>query len=349
MAGTSFPVNHPLAVKLWSKKLFYETLKTTWMYKFMGRSSNSLIQILDDTSKDAGDKITFGLRMLLNGRGVTGDATQEGNEEALVFFNDSIIIDQLRHAVRTSGKMSEQRVPYSLREESRSGLQDWWADRIDTWCFNQLAGNTGEADVAYTGMQAALAPDASHLIAGNMQDGENSLSATTTWSLKLKDIDRLVNKAKLLNPQIRPIRVDGGDYWVLFIHPNDTFQLRNDTGTNQWADIQKAAMQGGQITKNPLFTGALGMWNNVILHESTRVPRVPTNANFSRCIFAGAQAAAMAFGKNSGPNKMSWVEEKFDYQNQFGVSAGMIAGVKKCRFDGKDFATITLATYAPNV
>ncbi len=60
--------------------------------------------------------------MQLSGAGVAGDGTLEGNEEALTTYSDNIFIDQLRHAVRSAGKMTEQRVPFSIREEARAGL-----------------------------------------------------------------------------------------------------------------------------------------------------------------------------------------------------------------------------------
>jgi hypothetical protein len=44
---------------------------------------------------------------------------------------------------------------------------------------------------------------------------------------------------------------------------------------------------------------------------------------------------------------MNWVEELFDYNNQLGVAAGMIAGMKKTQFNSMDFGTIVFATYAP--
>jgi hypothetical protein len=47
--------------------------------------------------------------------------------------------------------MSEQRVPFSVREEAMSGLRDWWAVRLDTWFANQIAGYTVQADTRYTG------------------------------------------------------------------------------------------------------------------------------------------------------------------------------------------------------
>jgi hypothetical protein len=51
-------------------------------------------------------------------------------------------------------------------------------------------------------------------------------------------------------------------------------------------------------------------------------------------------------GQNNTPEKMSWVEELFDYENQLGVSAGMIFGAKKSVFNSVDFGTIVLSTYA---
>ena len=251
--------------------------------------------------------------------------------------------------------MSEQRVPFSVREESRMGLQDWWADRIDTWFFNQLCGNGTEARTVYTGNQAAIEPDAAHRVWHDTITAEGSLSATSTRTLTVALIDKAVAAAKTLTPMIRPIKIDGGDYYTLFMHPFDLYQLRRQAATaGSWADIQRAAMEGGKITGNPIFTGALGMWNSVVLHEASRIPNIlsaPASgaiADFRRPVFAGAQACCMAFGKNSGPGKMSWVEDTFDYGNQLGVSAGMIAGLKKTRFDGADFATLTLATYAPD-
>jgi N4-gp56 family major capsid protein len=122
MAVTSFGVNAPQAVKLWSRKLFHEALKGTTMAKYMGSGSDSMIQVLNDTKKGPGDTIYTNLRMQLTGAGIQGDSTLEGSEEALTLYRDTLLIDQLRHAVRSGGKMSEQRVPFSVREEARMGL-----------------------------------------------------------------------------------------------------------------------------------------------------------------------------------------------------------------------------------
>ena len=284
MAETSYGVNHPLAVKLWSKKLFHESLKSTFFGKFMGTDSSSLIQIKSETSKGAGDRVRVGLRMQLSGAGIKGDDTLEGNEEALTTYYDDVLIDQLRHAVISGGKMSEQRVPFSVREEARMGLQDWFSGRFDTAMFNQLAGVSTQTDTRYTGSQVPTAP--TKLIVGGSETAETSLSATTTHSLTLRMLDKAVAQAKTMSPMIRPIMVGGKPHYVAFIHPNDTYQLRGQTSAGQWADIQRAVMEGGKIADNPIFTGALGVYNGVILHESSYVPVSTKGSDYRRCIFA---------------------------------------------------------------
>lgn len=345
MSTTEYPVNHPAAVKLWSEKLARESLKKTWLARFMGKSDSSVIQIKNETSKGAGDKITHSLRVQLTGDGVEGDATLEGNEEALVTYTDNFVINQLRHAVRSAGKMSEQRVPWKFRADAMEGLSDWWANRIDTALFNQLCGNTAVTDTKYTGHNATVAPSSNNLIVAS-QTAEGSLGASNVMTLTL--IDYAVEKANTLSPMIRPIKINGEDKYVMFLHDYQVTDLRTSTSTGQWLDIQKAAMQGGQVSNNPIYTGALGEYNGVILHKANRIPVAPTNSNARRALFCGAQAGVVGFGQGfeSGEEGQKWYEELFDYGNQLGVSAAKIWGAKKSQFNSQDFGTIVVSTYA---
>lgn len=352
MAATSYGVNHPLAVKAWSSRLYEETIRESYVGKFLGTSSNSLIQRKTELSKGPGDRVRLGLRMLLTGDGIQGDATLEGNEEALTTYSMDIMIDQLRHAVRSGGKMSEQRVPFSVREEAMQGLKDWWTERLERSVANHLVGNTQQTDLRYTGLNACTAPDSNHVLYANAEGSEASISNTSTWGFNLTMLDKAVVKAKTLTPRIRPVRVGGNEMYVAFLHPNQVYQLRTSTNTGQWLDIQKAAMAGMQSGDSPIFTGALGVYNGVILHEWSYLPVLTSSntnitGNLYRGVLAGAQALAMASGGSGNGTSASWQEELFDYGNQLGVSAGMIFGVKKTVFNSTDFATITLSTYSP--
>ena len=349
MATTAYTVNSSETVKLWRKKLAREALKATWFGKFIGDSSDDLVQVFDETKKSAGDRITVILRMQLTGDGVLGDGTLEGNEEALTTYTDNLFIDQLRHAVRSAGKASDQRISFSVREEAMMGLKDWWAGRLDTAFFNQICGNTAQTDTRYTGNNATIAPDSAHVYRPNSRANDQSLTTGDEMTLPL--IDVLVGMAKLMTPVIRPLKVNGEDKYVMFLHTNQVTQLRTNTSTGQWLDIQKAAITGDGSKGNPIMTGALGEYNGVVLHESTRVTLGVNSStgvavsNTRRAVLCGAQAATAAFGQGQSFEEFDWNEELFDYGNQLGVESGCIFGIKKLRFNSADFGTIVLGTY----
>ncbi|MBL8773885.1 MAG: N4-gp56 family major capsid protein, partial [Phenylobacterium sp.] len=339
---TEYGVNDPSAQKLWSKKLEREALKATFIGGFMGEGTNALIQIKPELKKNAGDKITTTLRMQLSGAGVMGDGTLEGNEEPLTTYTDNLFIDQLRHAVRSKGKMSEQRVPWSVRAEAKDGLTDWWAERFDTWFFNQVCGYTVQTDLRYTGLNAVTAPSTVIRPTGSTDQG---LGSGNVFTLDL--IDRAVAAAKKASPVVRPIKIKGKDHWPVVLHTDQVTSLRTNTASGQWLDIQKAAMAGGNIDGNPIATGMLGVYNGAMLYESTRITNgvhSSTGAAVStvrRAVLLGAQAAVLAFGQGyDSTTSADWNEELFDYGNQLGVEAGFIAGLKKTRYNGADLSTI---------
>jgi N4-gp56 family major capsid protein len=351
MAVTNYGVNANEAVKLWSRRLAREALKATYIQKFVGESDDSVIQIRNDTKKGPGDRVRVTLRMQLDGAGVQGDGTLEGNEEALTTYTDDFLINQLRHAVRSSGKMSEQRIPFSVREEAMSGLRDWWSDRMDTWFFNQVCGYTVQTDSRYTGNNTVTAPSANRKVFAT-GSADETVQADSTKVMTLAMLDKAVEAAKTATPLIRPINIMGGKHYVCFLHPYQVYDLRTSTSTGQWLDIQKAAMSGGKLAENPIFTGALGMYNNVILHESTRVTNGvhsstgAAQTSTRRAVLCGAQSAVMGFGQGHSFKEFDWYEELFDYGNQLGVKAGCIGGLKKSVFNSVDFGTITMTSYA---
>lgn len=360
MATTTYGVNDALAVKLWSKKLAEEVSKATAIAPLMGTSSNSIIQLKTETQKGKGDKVTFGLRRQLVGDGVSESSILEGNEESLSTYSDAIYINELAHAVRVKneGTIDAQRVPFSLRTEAKDGLVDWYADRLSMSFFIQACGYTAPTlnfegrtvtllPVHY-GFNAPIAPSSGRVIRAASAASDEALTSSDVFTLDL--IDKAVEAAKVANPKIRPVRVNGGNHYVMYLHPYQVTDLRTNTSTGQWLDIQKAAERRG--SSNPIFDGSLGVYNNVILREAEHVT---TGVNSStgaqetdvrRAVLLGAQSCVAAFGMNKAPTKYKMVEELFDYQRELGVSAQTILGMKKTVFDSTDFGTVVVSTYA---
>lgn len=231
MAVTSYGVNDALAVKLWSKRMDVEALKETHFAAYVGTTSSSLAQEMTEPKKGAGDQVTWGLRRLAEGDGVTEGQVLEGNEEAISRFSDSMVINQLRHAVRVKnrGTIDAQRVPYDLREEAYETLRDWYSDRMDSIFFSQLAGNTAQADMKRTGFNATVAPSANRVIRPGTVANDQSLS-NDPFTLSL--IDRARNRARTADVPLRPVRGLGREVdYVCFVHPDQVLDLRTDAQT----------------------------------------------------------------------------------------------------------------------
>lgn len=358
MSQTVIATNNALTSKLWARKLDVEVVKQTWFDKFVGPTADSLIMERDETSKSAGDQVTYGLRMQGTAVGVVGDGTLEGNEENLVLYSDALVINQLRNAFHGSSRISQQRVMFDLREECLGGLTDWWSNKKDLCFMNQICCNTAESNYVLTGgtqntgLQAPITVDSGHYLSANTSSsGDENLGNTNLLTLSM--IDRAVEKARTISPAIRPVMVNGKRMYVLFIHDYQLTDLRTNTNTGQWLDIQKAAMTGGEIDDNPIFDGSAGVYNNTIIHVDNRITTGVNSstastavANTRRAVLCGAQAAVVAYGRNSDGQKYTWVEELFDYQDKLGVSAGLTFGLKATQYNSKAYGLIVCSTYA---
>lgn len=375
MSDTAYNVNDNETVKLWSRKLDREALKRTYIKRFIGEGTQSLITMKNETNKNAGDRVRVTLRKQMRGRGVVGDAQLEGNEEALSTFTQDLVINQLRHAHRSEGKMTEQRVTFDLRDEAMQALADWWAERWDIWAFYHLAGftpgnttGTASSDTdatgsEYNGHNTITAPTRAVRPASGLT-ADQSLTTSHVFSLIL--IDKAVENAKVAqtgtgrNP-IRPVMVDGKPYFVVFLHPYQVTDLRTKASADSahpvlWYDLQKSRISGGERDSNPIFSGALGEYNGCILHESTHVPKGVSSStglalsNTRRAVLCGAQSAVCGFGQGHDKSSYDWFEQSFDYGNRLGVKAGCISGLKKSTYTesgtAHDFGVVVMSSYA---
>jgi N4-gp56 family major capsid protein len=336
MSYTSFAVNDAFAVKLWSNMLVVAEREALDIAPLMGSDDNSIIQIKSETSKGAGDQVTFGLRARLTGDGITSTMTAEGNGEALSIYSDSVLINELGHnvGVKSQHTIDQQRVPFDLRVQARDGLGEWWADRKSTSFFAQVCGYTPQTDTRYTGLNAVTGPTAGRRIVAGSGSADQDITSADTFTLNL--IDQAVEMAKVGSNMVRPIRIGGQPKYVMYLHPYQVTSLRTNSASGQWLDIQKAAMSGGQITNNPIYTGALGEYNSVILRQSQDVTQGVSGASGAaittvrRAVLLGAQAAVCGYGQaNYGPTKYRWNEELLDHKRLLEVSAWSIWGLKK--------------------
>jgi N4-gp56 family major capsid protein len=256
MSVTSYGVNDALAIKLWSKKLDHEALKYTDIGPLIGDDANSIIHRKNETEKGPGDQVTYGLRMQLSGAGFTENQLAEGNGESLTTYSDKILINELGHVVGVKSEytIDQQRVPFNLRDEAKSGLADWWAKRYSVAFFNQVCGYTVQTDTRFTGLNAAVGASSTRIIRQSSRTDDASLVTTDVFTLDL--IDKAKELAITATPKIRPVQVRGTggggdgrrdynatltDKYVMYLHPYQVTDMRKNTSTGQWQDLVKAA------------------------------------------------------------------------------------------------------------
>lgn len=368
MPRTIVGLNDPKAVKKYSGYLAVDVgRKSYFNKKFMGvgEDASMPIQILPHLENDAGEQITYDLIMQLKMEPVEGDDTLEGKEEDLKFYTDQIYIDQARGGVNTGGRMTRKRTLHDLRKVARKRQSEWWARLHDELFFMYLSGARGiNADYIfgtdYTGRanNSFVAPDTNHILYSGDATAKANLDAAD--KMTLGSVDRLVAKATMMGggttnvPQIQPIMIDGEEHYVLVMTPWDAYNMRTNTGTGEWLDIQKAAATA-EGRKSPIFKGGLGMHNNVVLHEHKGVIRfndygAGSNVAASRSLFMGAQAAVCAFGSPGTGLRYDWHEEARDNGNQAVITTSSIFGTKKTSYTiegtSTDFGVIAVDSAA---
>lgn len=354
MATTRYLAGDVNAVELWAKVLEMEALKLTPIASLIGTDANSIIHRKTELSKEKGDKVYFNLLSQLTGTGVNSTQTLKGNEESLAVWQDSLLIEEAAHAVDVppEGTMSNVRTAFDLDPEVRKLLANWAGVRYAKSFFNQVCGNTVQTDTKLTGNNTVTAATSARVVRPNAITADESL--TTSDKMSLAVIRKAKKTAKILSPMIKPTRVDGEDWYVMYLDPRQVHDMKSDMSTGEWPDIQKALFNGTGDRKNPFFTGALGVYDGVVLREAddTMLPagiNSSTGAavsNTKRAVFLGAQAAAIGFSQGGGPTVFKYVEEMDDFNRTKGVAIRFIYGLKKCIFNSKDYGTIVVPTYA---
>lgn len=354
---TVIPFGDPKAVKKWAGGLALESQKNSYWNRFEGTNDNSIIQRKTDIESDAGDRVSFDLSAKLRGRPTSGDKRLEGNEEALKFYTDEVIIDQLRKSVSAGGKMTRKRTVHDLRKTAKDRLVDYWAQYLDELKFIYMSGARGMNQdfiepTDYTGHAGnpLRAPDAQHLMFGGAATSKATLTAADGMTRAI--VERAATKSAMLaatDPKasnLMPVKIGGEDHLVLLMSKWQAHNLRT-ADTTGWLDIQKAAA-AAEGRKNPIFQGGLGMINNIVLHSHESVIRFSdygagNSVTAARALLMGRQAGVIAYG-TAGGLRFTWQEEMKDFGNEPTVAAGVILGVSKTRFNNRDFGLVSIDT-----
>lgn len=307
MSVTSIGTSHGLTVSQWSSELFKKYQELTFFGKFKGVGGKSIVQVKRDLEKKAGDAITFGFSNSIRGTAaVTGNTPVEGfdgtdyvsNNEALTYNYQRVVIDQVRKSVKIAGLMDEKRVAFDMRNDAKAQLTDWMAYNEDAAIFTAI--NSADVILSSFTTGTGLTYDA-------IVDMKKEAMFPST--------DNIASGKK--TRKIEPIKLEGGEeYFILGVNPADAASFRKSTDFKTFNQYIQQGMT------NPIFTGALGVFNGIIIHEHS-------GFGVGSPVLMGANAVFLAYGK-----EIMYGEDTFDYDNQTGFMIGSVRGVALAKHDG---------------
>lgn len=365
MAKTNFTKLTSEAKTVWSRDVWKQARENSFIMQMASKGANAPIQRITELTKDErGDRAVITLVTDLEGDGIAGDNDLEGNEDELNAHDEVITIDQLRNAVRNTGRMNDQKTVVNFRENAKDTLAFWLADRMDQMAVLTMSGigynvktngaprpSTTFADLAFAPTIDNAPTSARHLrISGDTIATGDPSAMVPTDKLKYNHIIDIHTFAR--EQFIRPIRTAGGvDIYHMYVSPVVMGQLKKDPDFRE--NIRHAWTRG---SSNPLFKGGESyMLDGVVVHSlrhSYTNRGAAPNARWggagdvsgNRMLFLGAQALAVA---DLGPGY--WDEKSdFDYNNQKGIAYGKIFGLLKPKFhsqitgDDQDFGVIAV-------
>ena len=373
--GTSSSV----AQKIWRPLLNHQAERSWISHLLIGTDEDSCIQLQEEPSKQHGDTVQVRFSPTIEQPGFGEDDDIEGNEADLRFDFDEFKIGFHAIAFKQRNQMSQQRININIKKAALQKHPVLWKRYRERSIFAQLGGATylnsaaglatiddidpdylyltNWSDNRLTGMNAAVAFDSAHIVyAGAANSTADAVRQDTTATMSLSLIDSLVEKAETRAALDYPIAPTNHGYWILVISPEQKKQLRRATSSGDWADLQRAMLEGGLPWDDSEFKrGAVGVYNNTLVMVSDYLPRGRDSAdapeaNTRVALFLGAKAGVVAYGQGyTDGQHIDWTEQVSNYK-VWGSSTDSVWGVKRLTFPNiagtaQTYGCLALVTY----
>lgn len=327
-----------LTPQQWDDQYFTEYLGNNPFKAYMGKDTNSIIQVKENLTKNKGDKLTFALVNKLTGAANDGTSKLEGNEQALGSRSHALEVALRRTAV-TVTEFEEQKSAISIRNAAKSELMNWSMEQDVDRVIEQLYSINGVAygSASEANKDAWLVDNADRVLfgaaKGNNSGNDHSASLANIDSTNDKctpDALSLMKRIALsADPKIRPIRIEGANkrYFVAFAHPLAFRDLKQNATMIQ---AQREVTLSKQ--NNKIFQGGDLEWDGIIIHEVDDMTTLSgvgaASIDVGGVFLCGAQALGLGIAKRWKTTQ----KKETDYDNEYGIGIRAIDGLDKLTF-----------------
>lgn len=365
-------------IQKWNSEFFVEYVRDSAFMPYMGDAGGPgmMMPILTKYELQSGGKtVNMPFIEKLDGAGVRGTNTLEGNEEALGNYNQPITVNWNRHAVSIP-KPEEHWTELDLLKHGKMALRTWAAEGLRDDCICAFMAYDGEtylrgvdasdtstaarSPLAFYGAyseatkDAWLAANADRFLFGsavsNHSGNDHSAALAnidTTDDLPTSEWVSLAKAvAREANRKIRPIKQsigDGRDYFVLFIGSRGFRKLKQDEQIVAYNRDGRPR----DVGSNPLAQDGDLIWDGVFIREIPEIPVLAGVGNSSSDVapafLCGAQAIAHAWGQK--PKAVTSKADDYGFVKKPGIEE--CRGAAKLVFNGVQHGMVNLYHSAP--
>jgi len=303
--------------ELWHRTVRDDRIQREMFTRFEGpEGSMSGVIAANDLNKEAGDTIHFETLSELYAAVTTGETTLAGQEEKFTDHQFDLTIDVVRHAVAVTRKANKLAFIQAI-ERAAPKLGRYFAKYFDEIIFDLMIDNA-------TTMGTAAA----------------SLSSTDRLTPDILDAIKL----GLIRRGALPIEAKVGKHgeiqevYACILDEVSAYHLQTNSTFRQ--TIREALPRD---TGNPMFTGALGMWNGLVLYTYSGIHQGCHQGTPQRPECALTSATS---GTGTKTLTVGTVADR-DYTKHFAttgtltVSADGTNDAEQCVYTGKTINTFT--------
>lgn len=221
----------------------------------------SRMPVIDKTGplRKAGDQITFSVIEQLMGAGVTGESVLKGEEEKLGVGTFTVSADIVRHAVAVSRKSTKQG-NFNEVQRCRQLLTDWFGRKLDGDIFTTITGSS-DVDTIYANDKTSTA---------DLNDTDGDYFGPTEIRrirLALQRQGAIPLKLNKVNGRSIPV------YGCVFNEVDEERLYSNTVFTQTIRESWQRIKAQGDM--HPLYQGALGIYNNMLLYPYYGILPIP--------------------------------------------------------------------------